>query len=278
MDGPVSNGAHTTRWFVRQTGVPVIIAVVHLAPLPGAPLFGGDFAAVRARALEEARQLQAGGADALIVENFGDTPFFPEHVPAVTVAAMAVVAAELRAAVDLPLGINVLRNDARAALSVAAVAGAAFIRVNVHSGARVTDQGVLQGRAYETMRERALLGAAQVAVFADVHVKHSAALAERPLIEEAAELTHRAMADAVLVTGIGTGSAPHPDRVAELRAALPHAALLVASGVTPENAKVLLRHADGCIVGSALKHGGDARRGVDLERATRVIAALKASR
>lgn len=266
------------RWFERKDGAPAVVAVVHLPALPGAPRFGGDFVAVRQRAVEEARQLQAAGADALIVENFGDTPFFPEDVPDVTVAAMAVVAADVRAAVGVPLGINVLRNDAHAALAIAAVTGAAFVRVNVHSGARVTDQGVLQGRAHETMRARTSLGAAHVAVFADVHVKHSAALAERPMLEEAAELAHRAMADAVLITGSGTGSAPSAADVAQLRQALPEVALLVASGVTAENAATLLAHADGCVIGSALKHGADARNTVELARATRVIAALKACR
>jgi membrane complex biogenesis BtpA family protein len=125
-----------------------LVGVVHLAPLPGSPRASAPCSAVARAAAEDARTLAAAGFDGVIVENFGDAPFFADRVPSVTVSAMtACVLAVREACPELALGVNVLRNDAEAALGVAVVCGASFVRVNVHTGARVTDQGVVEGRA-----------------------------------------------------------------------------------------------------------------------------------
>src|ERR1043165_5483962 len=87
-----------------------LIGMVHLRPLPGSTRFEGDLDAVIARAVEDARVLAAGGADGLMIENFFDSPFAKFDVPAVTVAAMTAAAIDVRESVELPIGINVLRN------------------------------------------------------------------------------------------------------------------------------------------------------------------------
>src|SRR5262252_1791667 len=189
-----------------QRTIPSLIGVIHLAPLPESPRYGGDLAAVAAAAARDARALAEAGFDGIVVENFGDAPFVPDRVSPVTVAAMTACALAVRAAAPgLPLCVNVLRNDAEAALAIAIAASAEMIRVNVHTGARVTDQGVIEGRAHVTLRERRALGADRVALLCDVDVKHSAPLAARPIGEEAEELVGRGLCDAVLVTGSGTG-------------------------------------------------------------------------
>ena len=120
----------------------------------------------------------------VLVENFGDAPFVKDVAANVTIAAMTACAIAAReAAPHVALGINVLRNDVGAALAIAAATGATFVRVNVLSGARLTDQGVIEGRAAEVMRLRAAI-APGVRVFADVDVKHSAPLAPRLLVSE----------------------------------------------------------------------------------------------
>jgi uncharacterized protein len=130
-----------------------LIGMVHLAPLPGSPRWAGSMEQVIGSALADARALVEGGMDALLVENYGDVPFSAGRVEPWTVAAMAVTVAALRAAwPTLPLGVNVLKNDARAALAVAAAAGAQFMRVNVHAGAVVAEQGLVQTEAYHTLR------------------------------------------------------------------------------------------------------------------------------
>ena len=232
-----------------------LVGVIHLPPLPGSPRSTMSVGEIAKLAAADARAL--AGYDAIIVENFGDVPFFATHVPPVTVAAMTACALAVReAAPATALGINVLRNDARAALSIAACTGASFVRINVHTGARVTDQGLVQGEAAATLRLRKELLALDVAIWADVDVKHSAPLgAQRPIVQEVEDLTKRGMADVVLVTGEGTGKGVDLDRLAAVKKASP-APVLVASGATLATLSVLSAWSDGVIVGSALRKGG----------------------
>src|SRR5262245_61700685 len=108
-----------------------LIGVIHLLPLPGSPKWSGNLEAVIKFAVNDARAYERGGASALFIENFGDVPFTKGHVDPATIAAMAAAGRAVRAAVKLPLGFNVLRNDARAALALCAACGGSFIRVNV---------------------------------------------------------------------------------------------------------------------------------------------------
>lgn len=247
-----------------------IVGMVHLPPLPGAPGFQSR-EHVRERALADARTLEAGGVDAVLVENFGDAPFHAEDVPKHVVAEMTVATRAVSEAVDLPVGVNVLRNDAAAGLGVAAAAGE-FFRVNVHAGAAVTDQGVVEGRAAETIRERDRIDA-EVALLADVRVKHAAPLAERPFATAFADLVERGQADAVVVSGQATGAPADVDRLEEAgdlgrEYDVP---VFAGSGVTPDTVATMLDHVDGAIVGSALKNGGDPNEPVDGERVERLV-------
>jgi membrane complex biogenesis BtpA family protein len=247
---------------------PFLIGVVHLLPTPGSPRFNGSFERVLARALDDARALSEGGCDALIVENYGDVPFYPERVPAETIACLAVCVREVIAvAGERPVGINVLRNDARAALGVCAATGASFVRVNVHAGAAVTDQGLVEGRAFETLRERARLGL-RAAIFADAHVKHATPLGRETLGEAVADLVERGLADAVVVSGAATGAPPAIEDVREAARAARGAPIVIGSGLDAHNAAALLAHADGAIVGTALERDGSTGSEVDRERVT----------
>jgi membrane complex biogenesis BtpA family protein len=213
--------------------------------------------------------------DALLVENHGDVPFSPGRVEPSTVAAMAVIVAALRAALpDILLGVNVLKNDGRAALAVACAAGARFIRVNVHAGAVVADQGLVQSDAYHTLRDRRLLGA-DVELFADVQGKHAVPLAPVELEQEARDLVHRGLADALVVSGRATGEATPIADVKRVRSAVPRVPLLVGSGVTADTVGELLSIADGVIVGTFLKRDGDVRGPVDPARVRRLVAAAR---
>ncbi|HYO29312.1 MAG TPA: BtpA/SgcQ family protein, partial [Thermomicrobiales bacterium] len=129
--------------------MPRVVGVIHLPPLPGSARGGSaaDLPALLDHARRDAVAYAEGGADALIVENFGDVPFVKEAVSPATVAAMALAVAAVREAAGLPVGVNVLRNDVLAAVSVAAMAGGAFVRANVYVGAALTDQGIIEGRA-----------------------------------------------------------------------------------------------------------------------------------
>ncbi|WP_101297619.1 BtpA/SgcQ family protein [Halegenticoccus soli] len=258
-----------------------VIGMVHLLPLPGSPRFDGDRERIRERAVRDAEALESGGVDAVAVENFGDAPFYPDDVPKHVVASMTGHVAAVADAADLPVGVNVLRNDAEAALSVAAATGADFVRVNVHTGARVTDQGVVEGRAHETMRLRERLEA-DVRVLADVDVKHSAPLAPRGAAETVAETIDRGLADGIIASGAGTGRAVDLDRLEAIAARRDEldseAPVFVGSGATPETVADLLAVADGVVVGTALKEGGETTNPVDADRVARFVAAADDAR
>lgn len=253
-----------------------IIGMVHLEALPGAPGFDGDRQAIREAMRRDARRLANGGVDALMIENFGDSPFYAADVPKHTVATMATLVADIGRTVELPLGVNVLRNDAEAAVSIAAATGASFVRVNVHTGTRVTDQGVVTGQAAETLRLRDRLSA-EVDILADVDVKHSAPVTERPLSEEVVDLIERGHADGIIVTGAGTGHETDRKQLNaiieaqnRMRTDIP---VLVGSGVTRDTAAETLKLADGIIVGSDLKQDGNTTAPVDEQRVRDLVAA-----
>ena len=250
-----------------------LVGMVHLLPLPGSPRWGGDMRAVTDRAVADAQALAAGGFHGLMVENFLDAPFYPRQVPAETIAGMAVVVDAVRRESGLPVGVNVLRNDAYAALAVTAATGARFIRVNVHTGAMLTDQGWLEGGAFETLRARVRLAPA-VAILADVLVKHAVAPAGLTARVAARDCWHRGHADALIVSGAATGAAIDASQLSEVRAAVPAAPIWIGSGVDATNAAALLQLADGAIVGSALAHDGIAGNGIDPQRVERFAAVL----
>jgi membrane complex biogenesis BtpA family protein len=248
----------------------LLIGVVHLLPLPGSPRWGGSMDAVIDAAKADAVAYERGGADAIIVENFGDAPFAKDSVPAETVAAMSAAGLAVRMAVGLPLGFNVLRNDAHAALALCAACGGSFIRVNILSGVMVTDQGVIEGRAFEVLRARRAL-APEVKILADVHVKHAAPLAPMSIAQAALDTVERGLADALVVSGAGTGKATDPAKALEVKRACPGVPVLIGSGATADTVRAFEGAADGFIVGSSLKRGGVLANPVDARR----VAAMR---
>jgi membrane complex biogenesis BtpA family protein len=246
-----------------------LIGVLHLLPLPGAPLFDGAMQRVYDQVLGELDVFKHHSVDSVIVENFRDMPYFPGRVPPETVAAMAAVSREVVRAAGMPVGINVLRSDGEAAVAIAAACGAHYVRVNVHMGAVVGDQGIIQGSSQFSMRLRSALQSS-VLVFADVGVKHAAPLAGRTLDIETRDLAERGLADAVIVTGDRTGVEADLDDISVVRraTALP---VLVGSGATPENVANLLPNVDGLIVGSYFKKDGAGHNFVDAARVERFV-------
>ena len=160
-----------------------------------------------AAAVGDAVAIEKAGFEAVMVKNFGDAPFFADDVPKVTVAVMSVVAQSIAAAVGVPVGINVLRNDAAASLAIAAATGASMIRANVLSGTMYTDQGPIVGKAAEVGRLRASI-APDVAILADVFVKHAIPPPGLSVTQVAEDTLDRGGADALVVSGSSTGRKP----------------------------------------------------------------------
>lgn len=252
-----------------------LAGVIHLLPLPGAPRGSPGLGAVLDRALADAEAIATGGLRVVVLENFGDAPFRPSRVDPHVPALMAVIGAEIRARVpELTLGVNVLRNDARAALGVAGATGAAFVRVNVHTGATWTDQGLITGEAHETLRYRRELGLdGTVRIFADVAVKHGAPAGEADIGRLAADAFYRGGADGLIVTGAATGAPADLGRVRAVRDAVPQAEVWVGSGVVPATLAAVRAAAHGAIVGTWLHGEGRLDRPVDPGRVRALLDA-----
>lgn len=251
-----------------------LFGVVHLRPLPAAPGWQGDLAKVIQLAVKDARAYERGGAHGIFIENFGDVPFTKERVEAETIAAMAVVGRAVREAVRIPIGFNVLRNDASAALALCAACDGSFIRINVHTGVMLTDQGLIEGKAYDTLRRRARI-CPGVQIFADVHVKHAVPLGGWRIEDSARDTLERGLADALIVSGSGTGLAAEVADLERVRHACPEARILLGSGVTLQNASQYLKLANGFIVGTSLKVDGRVGNPVDTRRVSALVRAMR---
>lgn len=262
----------TAAWCSRPFPV---IGMLHAPPLPGSCDYQGDFESIRAAVLRDARALADGGVDGMMLENFGDAPFYPGRVPAMTVAAITALACEVRSHFQIPLGINVLRNDGCSAIAIAVACGASFIRVNILCGARVADQGLLQGIAHDLLRERSSLRAEKIQIWADIDVKHSAPLAARPLEDELHDLIGRGKADAVIVSGAATGRPIDLQTLQAVKAAAGSTPVLIGSGVSIRNIAQFVPFANGAIIGSSLKEGGRVERPVDVERVREFVTAVR---
>ncbi|ADB18016.1 photosystem I assembly BtpA [Pirellula staleyi DSM 6068] len=262
--------------FASDAPLPVI-AMLHLPPLPGSPRSALSISAITEHVCREAEMLTALGAAGLMLENFGDMPLPATQVSPATVAQMSRIAAAVRMASSLPLGINVLRNDSLAAMAIASAVGASFIRVNILVGARLTDQGIIAGRADELLRLRKSLGAEEIQIWADVNVKHSWPLAPVSLEEETENTIRRGLADALIVTGRGTGYETDPHELQAVISAAAGTPVLVGSGVTADSL-ANFQGASGAIVGSWIKHQGDARSPIDPERVRRLMQASRNSK
>jgi membrane complex biogenesis BtpA family protein len=255
----------------------LLLGMVHLKPLPGSPRHGGEaLSAIAAAARADAAALLEAGFDGYVLENFGDAPFFASAAPPHVIAAMTRVACDLPRQ-DAFVAVNVLRNDAAGALAIAAALELDGIRVNIHTGAAVTDQGLISGQAAETLRLRSRLGA-PLAILADVAVKHSQPLAAAFDIKEAARDTaYRGLADALIVTGKATGAGALIDDVLAVRQAVPDRPLLIGSGVSASSVADWLALADGIIAGTAIKREAKIELPVDPLRARELVRAARGS-
>ncbi len=232
-----------------------LIGVVHLEALPGAPRNNLPISAIEELALQDAIAWKEGGADAVLVENFGDAPFPPDASPPETIAFLATIGRSIRRETGLPLGINILRNDGEGALAAAIAAGGTFIRVNILTHAYLTDQGVIEGIAHRLLRRRAELGA-DVEIWADLLVKHAVPLTALDPGQAVSDLVGRGGADAVIMTGSATGAGADPD---EIESIVPHVGdvpIIVGSGVTPDTVDRLGAGPGGFIVGTWCKSDG----------------------
>ncbi len=252
-----------------------LIGMIHVQALPGTAGGGRPIAEIVEQAVAEAREYRAAGFHGLLIENMHDRPYLKGAVGPEITAAMTAVGAEVRRAVALPLGVQVLAGANREALAVALACGAAFVRVEGFVFAHVADEGLIESCAGELLRYRRAIGADHVRIFADIKKKHSAhALTADVDLVETARAAEFFLADGVIVTGAATGRAAEPGEVEAVQGAV-GVPTLVGSGIDAGNLHCFAA-ADALIVGSAVKRDGLWSNPLDPARTAAVARAFAA--
>lgn len=257
-----------------------VVAMIHVLPLPGSPRGRNcDLRRVYEHAAEEARLLESLGLDGVLLENAGDVPFLkPDQIGFETVSAMAVVGDRVRAATSLPMGFNIVANAAVASIACARASGAQFVRVNQWANAYIANEGYVEGAAATALRYRSQIGADDVAVFADVHVKHGshAIVADRAIAEQARDVEFFG-ADVLVATGSRTGSPTSLDELREVQSGTSRP-VLIGSGLNPDNAVELLGEAAGAILGSWARTSNDMWGPLDPGKIQRLMREVETAR
>ena len=254
-----------------------LIGMVHVGALPGTPHHQASLEQLAQTAAAEAAVLADAGFDAIIIENMHDAPYVhggrlgPEIV-----AAMTRVGTEVASSGTCPIGVQILSGGNRHALAVALSIGGAFIRCENFVYAHVADEGLLpEAEAGPLLRYRKSIDAERVSIFADIKKKHAShAVTGDISVADAAHAAKFFGADGLIITGAWTGTAADPAdaRAAKEASGLP---VLIGSGVTESNVHDMLAVADGVIVGSSIKHGGDWSNPVSAAKAAALVAAAR---
>lgn len=261
--------------FLTKLNRPAVVGMIHVGALPGTPRGTMTVGKLTSAAVVEAKQLAAGGVDAIMIENMHDLPYLNRRVGPEIVAAMTRICSAVRDAVALPLGVQILAGANREAIAVAHASGCQFVRCEGFAFAHVADEGLMpEADAGPLLRYRKMIGAADVAILADVKKKHAShAITADVNLAETAKAAIFCGADGVVVTGSATGEPTSPLDVAAAAEAIDQA-VFVGSGVTPDNASAFAKAADGLIVGSYLKRDGSWENAVDDDRVAAMVAAV----
>lgn len=254
-----------------------IIAMVHLDPMPGTPLYNAEagIAGIVEAARRDLTALQDADVDAVMFGNENDRPY-ELQVDIASTATMAYVIGQLRAEIAKPFGVNVLW-DPMSTVALAVATGASFMR-EILTGTYASDMGPWTPNAGKTMRYRDRLDRSDLVMLNNVSAEFADSLDRRSLADRARSAVFSSIPDAVLVSGAITGEAAEMSALESVKAVLPNTPVLANTGVRHATVADILKIADGCIVGSSLKIDGDTWKGVDAERAKEFMRIVKAAR
>jgi uncharacterized protein len=187
-------------WFLQKQ--PLIIAALHLAPLPGSQHPNAQpIQTVIDLARRNAEKAVRAGVPALYIQDVADEPV-ARGIQPYTIASMAVIGAALRREFpDLMLGVCMMSHGAREPIAAAQAIGAQFVRIKVYVGVMVKAEGLLEGLAYEAVQYRAQIGAQDIAILADVYDRTGQPLGRMPLADEARQAAVFGRADGLVLTG-----------------------------------------------------------------------------
>jgi len=251
-----------------------VVGMVQLRAMPGSARYAGEpLSSIVASAVEEAVLLADAGFTGVQLQNMGDMPSSNRAGPE-TVAQMTLAAIEIRrASPDLSLSV-IVNWDVAASIAVAEASGADFVRAeHTWIGATVTTWGIAEASCYEALRFRSLIRST-MPVYADVREPHASPLVARSVEDLARASVHEAAAAGLFVTGSSVEESV--DWIRRVRAAVPGVPVWLGGGATAENVREVLRHVDGMVVATCLKHG-DKANAIDPELARQFMSAVRAS-
>ncbi len=240
----------------------IIIGAIHFPPLFGYKDFPGLDVALK-NALDGLKSFEDGGADGIIIENNYDVPH-KIIVDKETVKMMIYLGREIKKAMRIPMGVSVLWNDYKSALFIAKEIGAQFIRVPVFVDKVKTDYGEVFGNPKDVLDCRREMGAENIALFTDIHVKH-AELLDKKTIESSAIEAIKFGSDALIITGKWTARAPILDDLIVVKNTAKNFPILIGSGIDKKNIKKLFEYANGAIVSTSLKEGNNVDSGPNIK-------------
>lgn len=255
-----------------KRGGKFVIGMVHCLALPGTAFFRDNMEEITAQAVNDAKTLEKAGADAVIVENMGDTPFAVKLDTAQT-AALSAISAIVAKSINIPFGIDAAMNDYETNFAVAKAVGADFVRVPVFVDTVEFYGGIIKPCAREAMLYRKQIGAENVKILADIHVKHTHMVLTHISIEDSAKAAEESGADAIIVTGTHIGKETPIELIKRVKT-VTRIPVIAGSGVKSENVNEQFEIADGAVIGSSLKEGGDISNPVSYDLTRELIGKI----
>jgi hypothetical protein len=267
----------TARFARIFPGKKPVIAMVHFGALPGSPLYDAE-AGIEGLVdgiRNDLRALQVAGVDAVMFGNENDRPY-EFKVDTASTATMAYAIGQVKREITVPFGVNVLW-DPMSSVALAAATGASFVR-EILTGTYASDMGPWTPNAGAAMRYRDRLGRQDLALLDNISAEFAYSLDQRSLPDRARSAVFSSIPDAILVSGIITGEAAALSELEAVKKVLPDTPVLANTGVKHASVADVLKVADGCIVGTALKVDGNTWNPVDPERAKEFMRLARAAR
>lgn len=244
----------------------MIIGMVHVDALPGTPNNKYPISQIITKAVQEAKLYEQNGLDAMILENMHDVPYLNRNVGPEITASMTAIVSEVKKNISIPCGVQILAGANLEALAVAQATGCEFIRIEGFVYLHIADEGLMNACAGELMRYRKMIGAEDIAVFADIKKKHSSHSITSDLdISDFAEACNFFLADGIIITGRSTSEEADINELQKVNKTygLP---ILIGSGITLKNIDKYWNLADGFIIGSYFKEDGNWKNAVSGDR------------
>ena len=167
---------------------------------------------------------------------------------------------------NLKIGVNILPNEFYRDFALAEKYNADFIQLDHISG--TYRSGTLNFESYKECKEKH----PEIMVFGGVWPKYYRPVKESDL--EADLKVGMQRAEAIVVTGEGTGKETPLDKIKKFREVLGEHHLIIGAGLNHDNAYEQLRLADGAIVGSCFKSDNNTRHSVDRRRVRDFMAVV----